>query len=351
MIYLFVAFLIVTIALVFLEDYVQPYHRYIYAGLCVGLILMAGLRPMGLDPDSLTYEKMFLQLDNEALALQVEYSFIAISKALRLITDDVRIVFLFYAILGISLKLWAIRRLTPWYFLPIAIYFGNYFILHDFIQIRVGVSSALLLMALKPLSENRKWAAAAYITCAVFFHYSALILYLLLLFSNKPLSKAWKIGLSLILPTGILLFLLRIDFLTFIPIPYFQNKVEVYRKLADIGIFDAVSLLSPFMWLKAFVLLYLLFFYDTVYKHCPQLPILLKAQGLALFFFFAFSSIPVFSGRIFELFGIVEIILFPYLFYTILPRKASLAIVCGIGVIEFVFTIFIWKLLDFWPYS
>ena len=130
-----------------------------------------------------------------------------------------------YAALGIGLKFYALRKLTPLYFLTMVIYMGNYYVLHDFIQIRAGVSSAMLLIAIKPLTEgNRKKAFLCFLIAAV-FHYSSLA-FLPILFFRNDISKLWKYILIGIAPVGVVLFLLHLDFFSAIPIPYIKDKIE-----------------------------------------------------------------------------------------------------------------------------
>ncbi len=347
MIYFFIAIIFAAILLTFLEDRLGKFNIYVYCLFGATLIIACALKSLGVDADSEAYEELFNNSDSEKNEIPVEYSFIFFSSYLKYLIDDVHIIFFLYALLGITLKFVAIRRLSAFYFMPIVVYLGNYFILHDFTQIRVSVASGLLLMSLKPLAEGKRWHTVLYLLCAVFFHYSSLILFLILFFSNKPLNRTWKIGLISIIPIGLILFVLKLDIISFIPIPFIQDKVEIYKTLTDIGFFEAVSLKSPFLWLKVFIMLYTLYFYDTIAEYCIFLPVLLKVLGLSLFFFFAFSRVPVLSGRVYELFGIVELVLFPCIFYTIKPKAVSQAVVCLIGCIEFVFTVFIWKLLTF----
>lgn len=347
MIYLFVILLLFVVFLSFSEDYLGKDNKYVYIGLCVLLIFIAGFRPVGLDPDSESYEEIFNNIDSSRTETLVEYSFILISESLKTIIDNIHIVFFFYAFIAISLKFVAIRQLSEFYYLPIVIYLGNYFILHDYTQVRISVASGFMLLAIRPIANGKKLQAMVFLLCALFFHYSSLILFLLLFFNNKPLTRRWKIILISIVPVGILLFLAHADLITFIPIPFIQNKLEIYRTLSEYGIFEEVSLKSPFLWLRTAILLYVLYFYDTIKEHCPYLPVLLKTMGLSLFFFFAFSSIPVLSGRVYELFGIVELILFPTIYYTMKPSYIAKSIVCMIGCVEFIFSIFIWKLLNF----
>jgi hypothetical protein len=345
MIYAFILFFILIVSLIFLEEYLGDYNKYAYWGLCVILILFTAFRTIGFDPDSNAYDEIFRTNGTDS-ELLVEYSILFISDILKIFTDDVHYLFLIYAILGITIKFYAIRQLSPWFFLPIIIYFSNYFILHDFIQIRAGVASAMLLLAIKPLSEGNKKKAIVYFLIANVFHYSSLVFYPILFFSNS-LSRIWKYALIAIMPLGAILFMLRLDFLSALPIPYIQEKLEMYKTLTETGFFEEFNLKNVPLWIQYVIILYSLYFYDTILEKCPALPLLLKATAYSMFFFFAFSSVSVVAGRFQELLGIVELALFPCVCYTIRPQFYGKIAVCFIAVVKIFFILFVWKLLDF----
>ena len=184
--FLFILTLIVLLA--FLERYMGREKLLIYYALCIVLVLTAALRPIGFDPDSEAYEQTFRHLANASDDMLIEYSFVLICNALRPFADDVHLVFLFYALISVPLKFYAIQRLSPWLFLPLVIYFGNYFLLHDYIQMRASVASGFFLLSIKPLSEGRRWNAALYFLIAMLFHYSFAALFVLLFLNNKPLT-------------------------------------------------------------------------------------------------------------------------------------------------------------------
>ena len=343
--YTFLLLFFVIVSLIFLEDYLGDYNKYAYWGLCIFLILFSAFRTIGIDPDSETYEGIFKNNENNPKLL-VESSFLFISGIIKIFTDDIHYLFLIYAILGITIKFYALRQLSPWYFLPLVIYFGNYFILHDFIQIRAGIASAMLLLAIKPLSEGNKKKAIVYFLIANVFHYSSLVFYPILFFSNN-LSRIWKYALIAIMPVGAILFLLRLDFISALPIPYIQEKLEMYKTLTETGFFEEFNLKNVPLWIQYVILLYSLYFYDTILEKYPALPLLLKITAYSMFFFFAFSSVSVVAGRFQELLGIVELALFPCVCYTFRPQYYGKIAVCFIAVVKIFFILFVWKLLDF----
>jgi len=345
MLYAFILLLIIIISLIFLEDYLGDYKKYVYWGFCVILILFSAFRPVGLDPDSRAYELMFIN-NEEDPTFPIDPSYMFLVRVFRFFTDDVHFLFLFYAIIGIGIKFYALRKLSPFYFLPLVVYFGNYYILHDYIQMRAAVASAVLLLAIKPLSEGKKKTTLGFFLIATVFHSSTLALYPILFFNNQ-INKIWKYILIGITPVGTILFLLHYDFITALPIPYIQDKVDYYIMMTEGGFFEELTLKYPFIWIHYAAILYSLYFYDTIIKECPVLPLLLKITTYALFCYYAFSSIAVMAARLHELLAIVEVALLPCICYTIRPQLYGKIAVCIVGVIELTFTLFIWKLLDF----
>lgn len=341
MLFLFLSLMAFAILLVFVEDYFPKEGRFgLYVALCLALILTAGLKPVGFDNDSDVYENLFNSAEKPSASILVEYSFIWISTLLKNIYDDIHIVFLFYALIAVSIKFYAIQKLTPLVSLALIIYIGNFYLLHDCIQIRASVASAFFLLSIKPFSEGRKWIGAIWLLIALFFHYSALMLFIVLFLSNKPLSFTWRIALACLVPIGMLFFVMHIDLITSLPIPYIQEKVSTYEELKNKGIFDEISLFNVLVWMRIVVFLYALFFYDTIVAYCKYLPLILKIMGISIFSFFALSSIPILSERVNEMFGIVEILLFPCIYYTIKPENAAKALVCSIAIATMLYRLF-----------
>lgn len=341
MLFLFLSLMAFAILLVYLEDYFPKEGKFgLYVTLCIALILTTGLKPIGFDNDSDVYESIFNSTEKPSPSILVEYSFIWISNLLKNIHDDIHIVFLFYAILAVCIKFYSIYRLTPLVSLALVIYIGNFYLLHDCIQIRASVASAFFLLSIKPFSDGRKWLGAIWLLIALFFHYSSLILFVVLLLSNKPLSIVWRIALACLVPIGLFMFVMHINPIASLPIPYIEEKLTTYEELKNKGIFDEISIFNVLVWMRIIIFLYALYFYNIIYEHCKYLPLILKIMGISIFSFFALSSIPILSERVNELFGIVEILLFPCIYYTIRPESAAKAIVCLIAVATMFYRLF-----------
>ena len=63
--------------------------------------------------------------------------------------------------------------------------------------------------------------------------------------------------------------------------------------------------------------------------------------------YFAFASFPIMSMRLSELYGIVEIVTFPCLIFTISPKIVGRLFVCIIALIELIYNLAINQLLNF----
>ena len=146
---LLIAF-VMLLLLAFFEEYLGKYKWAAYIVIGIIMILCAGLRPVGFDRDSKNYESLFLHPDSGLSEISVEPLFLALCKILYFFYPDVQLLLFFFACFGVIIKFWAIRKITPLFFLPLVIYFSNFFLLHEVTQIRAGIVSGLFL-------ENNSW--------------------------------------------------------------------------------------------------------------------------------------------------------------------------------------------------
>ncbi len=331
----------------FFEEKLGRFKWYVYALIGVALMLLAAFRPIGIDNDSYSYENYFVNYDNPLYEVSVEYSYRYLSELLYPIFKDVHVIFLLYAIGGVGLKFGAFRKLTPMPFMAVAVYICTYFVLHEFTQIRVGVSSGLLLFIIMAIAERHRKQAIALILVSLVFHYSSALMIPLLFFSNDEMSEKERNLWCLLIPAGYICYFLHIG-LTSLPIPYIADKFEAYEELKGKGFLDEVNVFNLLFLLKIVIFYYVMAYYDVIKPHNKYLPIMMKMESLSLFSFTALSSLPVLSFRVSELYGIVEIILYCNLFYTIRPWWLSkIAVTCW-AYILFAIAVFYNELIQPW---
>lgn len=328
--YLIIFLFAVLVILSFLEDYLGRYKLPIYLFFALILIVVAGLREVGLDPDSENYENMFMYNYSSETADKVEPSYLIISSFLSLFSNDVHSLFLFYALLGVSLKFIAFRQLSRFWFVPILVYICYYFEFHEMMQIRTGVLSAMLLLSIKPLADRNKKQAFIYFLIGTLFHYSGLVLFPFLFVSNEISSRTSKILWGVLIPVGYLFYFygfnILLNFST--EIPYIGEKLAFYQTATEKGILSAtVNLKSPLLLFTIFIFYYLYWFYDTIVEEDKYFPLMMKIFAMSIFSYIALANFPVLAQRINLLLKVVIIILFTDITYTIKPRWAALSIV------------------------
>lgn len=238
--------------------------------------------------------------------------------------------FSIFLILGISIKLYAFKHLTNLLLLTLLLYICSYWTLHELIQIRAGVASSFFLLALKPLYDRN--AIKYFILCiiAMSFHFSAILMLPLWYIKGKNISTNNFIIYMMIIPISMFMYTLNIDIIdiiSYIPIPYIQEKITNYSfvtaEAADRGVITA-SEYNPFsMWflIKVVITYYIWFNIKKIYPHNHYVILLIKIQTIGLSLLWFISSIPVIAIRCSEFISIVQIILIPLAIYTIKQRR------------------------------
>lgn len=259
----------------------------------------------------------------------VEPTYWFISYLVHNTFDSPIFVFIIYALLGISLKFVAIKQLSKLVFLSVLIYISYFFILHELTQIRAGVASGMLLLCIKPLYERNLRLFLLYAFIATLFHVSAIIIFLFWFLDPFRLNRKLY---ALLVPIAYIVYFLNVNLVYIIPIPYIKEKIDIYQALIEdqnINVFNWVYLV------RCLILYYFLYFFSKL-EQCNKYAILLiKLFAISLCSFTLFASMPVLGFRISELIGIVEVILLPFIYYTISPRKISKVLIL---IIVFVFS-------------
>lgn len=344
MVFLIFAIFFISCFMAFFERHLSAKSAsaiYVFIGFV--LILMAGLREVGFDPDSYNYEEYYQNYDKIETLLNVEYSFVLLSSILSNITPDVHAIFLFYAIFGVALKFVAFKKYTDCLFLAVVVYMSYFYMIHEMTQIRTGILSACLLLAIKPLCEKRRIKAFVLLAVGTFFHISGLALIPVMFLKNK-LSTNGKMFLIAFVLSSFLVFYMGGTLLYDLNIPYIGAKIASYQaaeetgnSIVGINVFDTIYLVN------IAVFLYLLYFSETIIKHNKYFPIMMKIFAIGLFLWTALAFLPVLAKRLSLLYRIVSVILFSNIYYTIKPRYASIATVLTFCTVYLIYTL---KYLD-----
>lgn len=298
------------------------------------LVLTAGMREIGVDADSENYEMVYRNYYSAVASENMEFTYLLVSAFFNLFTKDVHFLFLTYALLGVGLKVMAIRRTTELTFLALATYISFYFCVHEMTQIRTGVLSGFFLLSLIPLAEGKRKLALLLIIIGSCFHVSGLILLPLLLLNNKELRGKRKMFWNCVIPAGYVMYLVGVGILMLFDIPFIGAKLANYQQAEEAGQYAAgVNVLGPLYLLNVAIYYYLMYFSKTITQRNKYFPLIMKVFAIGMFAFASLSFVTVIAMRISLLIRVVGILLFPCIAYTFSPKWVGIVVVLLLGLI------------------
>lgn len=308
------------------------------------LILVAGLREKGIDKDYFIYKDFWLMRN---LKENVEYSFYIIRNFLKYYLGlKYQSILFVYAILGVTFKLLSIQKISPLIWGSLLIYFSNYYILHEFTQIRIGVATGFLLLSLYYLIDKKYIHFYVFAGIAIFFHQSCFFIIIFPLFQNTERNIKFYYW---VVPIGYLFYFFN-TYLNFkIPIPSLQEKIDLYELATESGWMkdEKSNVFNALLLIRIAILNALLFYSKKIAEYFPGVFLFVKIYSFSLFSYMFLSKIPVFAVRIQELLGVVEIVLIPCLIFIFAKqfRYLGIILVWAIALVFFLMNIYYVKLI------
>ena len=329
----------------------KRYDSYLFIVFFVFLFFIAGFRPLDIDRDSENYARTiqsFIITHNYDFIRTEPFFYLIVDVSKFLFNNVVRGVFILYAFLGVSLKLYAIKKNASFPLLSLIVYFCLYFVLHEMTQIRVGVAAAIFLLAI-PDIVNRNWKSYLIKTAlATSFHYVAIIMLFIYLINSKNNKQLFYLFLPLI---GILLAITNfgkyflMSMISFLP-EFLSYKINIYLTLHEMGMHTEINVFN--LYYSSLLIIYY-FSIININKFKKEIDVLqIKILGWMLFSFYFFSFLPVLAFRISEFLAIVLIFILPDLI-SIVRQKLFTSFIVFLYLISMLFNyIFIQKLFHFW---
>lgn len=288
--------------------------------------LIAGLRTPGFDRDSLTYIDL-INRSLEDIWFQ-EPTFIFLVYVNRLLFDGTyQTFFMFYALLGVGFKLYAINKLDEGKILALVIYFLLYYALHDLTQIRVGVASGLFLLSLFYLDTDKKKAFLLQ-SAAILFHYSAVVGIVTLFFSTRKINKLFwilAVVIAVILSKWITQSLV-LNIANILPAFVSVKIINYINILNENGIFMDFNQYN-FYYLGCVALFFAGIFIAKENDKNALFLISIKILASMIISYYILAPVPIIAGRVSEFFGIVMIIYLPLLASLFYPKKLMVLLI------------------------
>lgn len=310
MVYILVA-LFFLISMIALFPFEQSYkfkrgERIVFNILCFVLIMVAGFREEGIDRDYNSYVNWFHRSRDT-----VELSFNLISNGIKKLGGDSIYLFIIYALLGTCTKIFAIKKMSAFPLQSLLVYIGYLYPLQELTQIRAGVASGLILMAIYYRINKNILYTIVLIALASIFHYSSVVI-IPILFLNQDKFNKILYTLAIFLSYGGSMFLSELinSIINYLP-AIIKWKIMSYEHDtgAELNIFNAWQLL------RVVVALFLIWNIEKVSQYTYYAKYLLKVYIIGICSFTLFSFNPVFAVRISDLYFVVDIVLLPTLCY------------------------------------
>ena len=267
------------------------------------LILIAGLRPIGIDGDSLNYVSVLDVSLSQANFIDKEPTFWIINELNRfLFFGKEQTFFLIFAIIGVGIKLHIIRRYSVSPILSLLTYASMFFIIQEMTQIRAGVAIGFVFWALHDLVKKRNTSFITKILIATLFHYSAIVMFMLYFLSKNKINSFFYFLLPLV---GLFLsctnVIIEIMYQLVLILPDFlSTKIHVYLSLMEQ---DKIKQVNPVNIGNFFLLcIYYLNLYIATTKQKFEVKegyylLCIKLLGFGFFILFSFSFLEVFAYR------------------------------------------------------
>jgi len=139
----------------------------------------------------------------------------------EIFSSNFTVFLLLFAVLGVSIKIFALVKLSPLPVLSIVLYLLSYFWLHEYIQIRAGVATAIFLLATKDLADGnfKKYFFKTFLS--IMFHWSSIVMIAIYFLVKYKNLKAY----ALLPIIGIILNILNINF--YLVIEFMLNTMGI----------------------------------------------------------------------------------------------------------------------------
>ena len=267
----------------------------------LSLIFIAGFRTIGIDNDSLSYISILGVDISEANFIDKEPFFWLINELNKFLFNGYnQTFFLIFAIIGVSIKLYIIRKYSLHPILSVLTYISIFYILQEMTQIRAGVAIGIVFWAMHDLISKNNTGFLLKIIMATLFHYSAIVMIFIYFLSYTSIYRKFYIFLPLL---GI--FLSQISFIpellvhlvSILP-DFLSIKIQIYLSLMEQ---DKLKEVNPFNIGNFFLLCiyYLNLYIFTREQRGEKYYILcIKLLGFGFFILFTFSFLEVFAYRI-----------------------------------------------------
>ena len=329
--FLYIAFYLFAL---FAEGIQPRYKKYWLIAICIVLAFLAGTRDLSW-ADTGVYATSFSIYTPSITELTqfskpygyAEMGFYYIGVVVKTFTSNVTVYFLVVALLSFFFLYKAFDKYCLYPIFGVCAYISRFYLARNFIQIRAGLSYAIILMAVQYIT-NRDWKRYfAWVFVAYLFHHSAIIavpVYFLCMIDIK--KKHIVIG----------------TVVAFIIAAFYSNVVRsfVADSVSDLNV-DATyvqdeyqrewGLANPMIYFQTFLLMVYTFTENRMKKTTSHYITIRNAYFYSTLILIILSCYTALSGRVSSQFATLEMVIIPSIAYSFLKRDRWIAYL-GMGV-------------------
>lgn len=277
------------------------------------LICFVTFREATLNGDYEAYFQYF-QFPNSYFE-EAEESFFNICSIVKSVSGSFSLLLFIYALLGISLKYIAIKKYSTNFLYSFCVWISFSFLLQDMIQIRVAVASGLMLWVIPLICQGKRGIAFVLIAIAVYFHNSAIVMFLFFFLNRETIRPQLWISIYLIL---FIVNILNINMYGYIVQIFNILPNSIGNRIGSfdpdiLGSFERMTLYSRYILIPTVITFVSLYQRSKLQRICPYAILCIKLCFIAIYVYSL--SIPIFSVRICELLLIPLIYLLPLCLY------------------------------------
>ena len=296
------------------------------------LVFFAGFRSNEFG-DYCTYKYFFLDSPDLVQYLynpflfhrHTDFGFQMLINFSKVFSSNVILMFFITALLSVSIIFFCIRKMSPYIFVSVIIYFSHMYLLKDLAQIRSGLASAFVLLSIYLVANKNIRSGVVSIVIGSLMHLSAIPTLIYVFFHKIEISKFLWICFLMI---SILVTAINLDDIVFqifsqlnlLPLKFYvyyqQSSMSINNY--DLGIFSNIATVKYLL-----VSLVSIFLYDQLNNKYNffKPAFILYIFGTA--WIIIFNDFSIFAARIASIFTVGEIILIPMIISVIQQKNIA----------------------------
>ena len=323
-IYLYVAFYLFAL---YAEGLQTRNKRYWLIAICTVLAFLAGTRDSSW-PDTEVYIESFLSYTPTISDLTqysqpfgyAEMGFYYIGVVVKTFTSNVAIYFLVIALLSFFFLYKAFDNYCLYPIFGVCAYVSRFYLNRNFVQIRAGLSYAIILMAVQYITKRDWKRYFAWVFVAYLFHHSAIIavpVYFLCMLDIKKKHIVMGLGMAFVIAA------------------FFSNVVRsmVADNASDLSFDTYVTeeyqrewgLSNPMIYFQTFLLLVYTFTEDRMRLTTSHYLTIRNAYFYSTLILITLSCYTALSGRVSSQFATLEMVIIPSIAYSFLKKDRWIA--------------------------